>query len=388
MRSYNDPVHGKQVLLGPVAAALFQHPALLQLRGKRQLGLAHFIFSNATHTRYLHSVGTLIAAQRLSEHLRLSDEEARLLQAAAALHDIGHYPVSHCTEAVRGLHHEEIPQLVLNGEDFGAIQAAPLLETLKDLGVDPLEVAAVLAGEHRLSPLISHPVVDVDRLDYLPRDFFACGVSFGADADRILSTLTFDDGVLGVRASGVVSLTSFMVARALAYDQVYMHSRAEIAETMLKEAIRQDPALSSKDRATDERVHAMSDEELFSRLEQSEDERCADLARRLRQPISQWYHPLLVLGGEGHLSEVLELYDRRSEVEERLRKHGFLWSWNLTGKLSKRATSPRFPVSDGTDLFDRPLPKAAHSYVPERLLCVYGPKGSFEEKTLAKDLLS
>lgn len=383
MGSYNDAVHGKQVVLSDVGEALFQHPALLQLRGKKQLAMKDRLFTNATHTRYLHSVGAMIAAGRLARSLDLTDADRKLLECAAALHDIGHYPFSHATERVRGLHHEDVPQLVLAGEDFGALEARPLIGTLTSLGVSASDVASVLAGTHALSPLISNDVVDADRLDYLARDFLACGVTFGADVDRVIQELTFIDGTVGVTRSGVVSLTSFLVARSLAYDQIYQHRRVEVAETMLMWAVAADPDLSERSRENDERVHRMSDAELLLHLERSEDALARGLAVRLRGSVGDWYQPVWEIGGEEGLSEAVALWKRRHEVEEALRAHGLLWSWNSTKRFASDKPAPRFPVSDGTDLFDRRLARAAWGYVPERLLSVYAPVGGAEGEELA-----
>ena len=73
----------------------------------RQLGVSELSFPGATHTRYLHSLGTMELATRAFDTLFSTwsfadpSQAARLRQIvrlAALLHDLGHAPLSHATE--------------------------------------------------------------------------------------------------------------------------------------------------------------------------------------------------------------------------------------------------------------------------------------------------
>jgi uncharacterized protein len=393
MRYYNDVVHGRQIRLTSLQEDLIDHPALLQLNGKRQLGLTGRIYRNATHSRYEHSIGAMFVAARLAECLGLGENQSKLLQAAAALHDIGHYPFSHAAESVLPLHHEQVPQIVLRGDDFGALAAEPIMRLLQKHCIEPLAVAEVLAGTHELSPLISNAVVDADRLDYLPRDLLMCNVAFGAEIDRIVEQLTFRGGKVGINSSGVASITAFLVARSLAYDQIYLHPKVQVAETMLQYAVKHEPALASNAEELAEairiasRVHAMSESELMELLAQSSNPLVAELARRVRGPISGWYHSLYSLGGEVALPLVRRLYSRREELEADCLGEGFLVSWFITSRVLKARSPPHVPVTDGTSLYDRAIPRATFAHVPDHLFAIYGKTGSAEEKALAEKIV-
>ena len=73
--------------------------------------------------------------------------------------------------------------------------------------------------------------LDMDRLDYLSRDSFFCGVSEGIiGAARIIKMLNLHEGQLVVEAKGIYSIEKFLVARRLMYWQVYLHKTSVAAK--------------------------------------------------------------------------------------------------------------------------------------------------------------
>lgn len=87
--------------------------------------------------------------------------------------------------------------------------------------------------KHFLHQLISSQL-DVDRLDYLCRDSFFCGVTEGSVASaRILKMMNVVDDKLVVEAKGIYSVEKFLVARRLMYWQVYLHKTSVAAEQLL-----------------------------------------------------------------------------------------------------------------------------------------------------------
>jgi HD superfamily phosphohydrolase len=86
----------------PLAApelALIGTPAFLRLERIQQLGFVSRVWPGAKHARYEHSLGVLHLARLAVAHLRtlpdgqwITDEDARVVTAAALLHDIGHSP--------------------------------------------------------------------------------------------------------------------------------------------------------------------------------------------------------------------------------------------------------------------------------------------------------
>lgn len=394
MVTYNDPVHGSRWQLTPLELAFVNHPALLQLRGKAQLGLTDYVFTSGSHSRYTHSVGVGLSARRLGEALSLSREDIAVLQAAAFLHDIGHAPFSHAVEAALGVHHESISQRVLRGEDYGAIDASTVLETLREFDIDPEAVADTLAGKTHLSQFIAHDVIDADRMDYLARDLIACNVGHNLDLSWLYAKLALLDGTLGVKRWAVRELEQFMVTRARAYDVIYYHPVKISGELLLREAIQADPLFTkgTAGRATDafaQAVHAMSDTELLARLTTSKSARTRELAELVSAGPSAWWHDVHWLGGPNDVALLARIMPRLDELKEALRAEGMLCT--VTNWKERWATDeepPEFPVEDGTNLWDYPIARAAWNHVPDRVLIVYAPQKTASHVAKAKEVLA
>src|SRR5690554_3303174 len=98
MTEIRDPIHG-YIKLSGLAQALADTPPMQRLRWIKQLGLANLVYPGANHSRFEHSLGVYHLAGSLAVHLGLNEEDRQKVEAAALLHDIGHGPLSHATEA-------------------------------------------------------------------------------------------------------------------------------------------------------------------------------------------------------------------------------------------------------------------------------------------------
>lgn len=192
-----------RIPLGEPELALIGTRAFLRLDRVQQLGFVSRIWPGAKHTRYEHSLGVLHLTRLAVAHLRessgggwISDEDARTVCAAALLHDIGHYPFSHAIEELGPpiLDHETVGRRLIEDP---AGEIAPILQKL--WGVAPERVAAMIDPKGRELPdadrilrrLLSGPL-DMDKLDYLPRDARACNVPYGGvDTARLIDALGF-----------------------------------------------------------------------------------------------------------------------------------------------------------------------------------------------------
>jgi HD superfamily phosphohydrolase len=216
-----DPLWNN-VRVDDLAMELIDTPAFQRLRYVRQLGWVYLVYPGATHTRFEHAVGAYHLARRALALLeergdiaRLPADECHLVRVAALLHDIGHYPYSHALEEIGALHHEEVARpLVTEGEVADALTNA--------LGRDaPDRVMRLIRGESDspLQGLISGSF-DLDKLDYLRRDAFMCGVSYGEiDVDRLLQSLLLLEQpatgrpTFGLSEKRLSSLQSLVVAK-------------------------------------------------------------------------------------------------------------------------------------------------------------------------------
>ena len=234
----NDPVFGFLNIPDGVLFHVLQHPYLQRLSRIRQLGLSFFVYPGAMHTRLLHSLGAMHLMNEAICVLRqkgilISDAEAEAAMLAILLHDVGHGPFSHVMEytMVSGITHEDISLMMMHQikQDMlnqGHSNYAQALDLAISIFKDEYP-------KHFLHQLISSQL-DVDRLDYLCRDSFFCGVTEGSVASaRILKMINVVDNHLVVEAKGIYSVEKFLVARRLMYWQVYLHHTSVAAEQLL-----------------------------------------------------------------------------------------------------------------------------------------------------------
>ncbi len=250
-KSIFDPVHGPITLDAPTLG-LIATPEFQRLWGIRQTGFAHLVFPGANHTRLEHSLGAYWVARAMARHLGLPEREARALEAAALLHDLGHGPFSHTLDGPMleslGFGHERVSrQRILGSDPAWPPEAVALPAALERHGLDPNRVADLVdppdgRSERALLGTLLHGAVDADRIDYLQRDAHYTGVAHGAiDAVRLLDTLTRRSGGVAFAEKGRSALEGFLVGRALMYSTVYFHKTVRAAEMMAQAAVERLP---------------------------------------------------------------------------------------------------------------------------------------------------
>jgi len=226
----NDPVHGFVSIPSEFIFDLIEHPYFQRLRRIMQLGLTHYVFPGATHSRFQHTIGALhlmaIALESLkSKEVKITTEEEDAVFAAILLHDIGHGPFSHALEEslISGINHEMLSQLLMN--DLNQQFAGKL-----DLAI---QIFNNNYSKKFLHQLVSSQL-DMDRLDYIKRDSFFTGVTEGTiGTDRIIKMLNVSGDNLVVEKKGIYSVEKFLISRRLMYWQVYLHKTVMASEYLL-----------------------------------------------------------------------------------------------------------------------------------------------------------
>ena len=226
----NDPIYGFISIQSPLIFRVISHPWFQRLRRISQMGLSSLVYPGAHHTRFEHALGGMHLMQEAIRVLRkkevlFSDKEVESMQLAILLHDIGHGPFSHTTEAtlVGVVSHEEISRHImekLNEELNGALEIA---------------IAIFTNDYHRkfMHQLIVGQV-DLDRMDYLKRDSFYSGATEGnINSKRIIEMMTVVDDQLVFDEKCIYSIEKFLMARRLMYWQVYLHKTSISAELLL-----------------------------------------------------------------------------------------------------------------------------------------------------------
>jgi hypothetical protein len=244
-RTYHDPLHGA-IRLDPglpaeaLAIDLIDSAPFQRLRRIRQLGPAFLTFHGAESSRFTHSLGVLHLARLALQHLeRKAPELARhraLLYAAALLHDLGHAPLSHSGEEMFGLRHEHWsgrlirrhPALRDRLEAHAAGSADAVADLLEHGRCECRAIQALVSSQ-----------LDCDRLDYLLRDSYSTGASYGQlDLERILAALTLaPDDTLAIHPRGLMAVEHYLVVRNLMYRSVYNHRLNVVCNWLLAQVI-------------------------------------------------------------------------------------------------------------------------------------------------------
>ena len=189
---FRDPVHGF-IELEPHEVRLVDTPCFQRLRRIRQLAMADLAFHGAVHTRFDHSLGTCHVAGRVAAQLELDPAQRRLVRLAALLHDVGHGPFSHVFDDILEAVWEE------EGRDVRSEKPHELISRTilgRDRGISDIlsaterqQLASLLDrgyGDPLLKDIVSGSL-DADKMDYLLRDSYFCGVRYGVyDLDQLL----------------------------------------------------------------------------------------------------------------------------------------------------------------------------------------------------------
>jgi HD superfamily phosphohydrolase len=243
-RVYHDPLHGAIALDSSdptehLLIRLIDTPAFQRLRRIRQLGVASLTFHGAESSRFTHSLGVMAIARRafdrLAKHYPALHPYRPVVLCGALLHDIGHGPFSHTSEEIFGNHHEHWTQRILR-------ESQPVQQLLD--GCDPMlitQLEQVYTKQHPL-PIVWQLVtsqLDCDRLDYLMRDSYFTGASYGKlDLDRILMAMDYDpvSQQLVVARKGMAAIEHYLIVRHFMYAQVYNHPKNLAATWLLNQA--------------------------------------------------------------------------------------------------------------------------------------------------------
>jgi HD superfamily phosphohydrolase len=242
--------------LGAREEKLMNTGAFLRLQQVKQLGFVYRIWPGATHTRFEHSLGcyhlTVKALRSLLQRgaegglYGVETSSIQTLVVASLLHDIGHYPYSHTIEELGTpiIHHEQVGRSIIeSGEIAGILEREYHLspERVADM-IDPPRHKNLHPDDELLMHLLSG-ALDVDKLDYLPRDARACNVPYGGvDVSRLLGALRVHSEANGSRRmvvthKGISPLHSLLHARQEMFDNIYWHHTSRAMQAMLVRAV-------------------------------------------------------------------------------------------------------------------------------------------------------
>lgn len=235
---FKDPVHRyihvkDRVIWDLIGAMEFQ-----RLRRIKQLGTSFFTFHGAEHSRFNHSLGVYEIVRRILANFEgkpyWNPNERLLCLAAALLHDLGHGPFSHSFEKVFKLDHEDFTKKIIVGD-------TEINHILRRVEPDfPQKVAEVINKTYHDKLVVSliSSQIDADRMDYLQRDAYFTGVSYGHfDMERILRVMRPVDDQVVIKSSGMHAVEDYIMSRYQMYWQVYFHPVSRSAEVILSKIL-------------------------------------------------------------------------------------------------------------------------------------------------------
>lgn len=242
---FKDPVHkyvhvDDQVIWDLIGTAEFQ-----RLRRVKQLGTTFFTFHGAEHSRFNHSLGVYEIIRRMIDNVfdgrpAWNTEDRLLCLCAALLHDVGHGPFSHSFEKVFHLDHEHFTQRIILGD-------TEINQVLREVDREfPKKVAEVIAktSDNKLAISMISSQIDADRMDYLLRDAYFTGVTYGNfDMERILRVMRPHGNQVVIKYSGMHAVEHYIMSRYQMYWQVYFHPVTRSAEVILTKILHRAKAL-------------------------------------------------------------------------------------------------------------------------------------------------
>jgi hypothetical protein len=237
-----DPLYG-YVRLTDTERRVIDTEPVQRLRRIRQLSGAEYVYPAANHTRFEHALGTMYLAGVLAEALPvdLTKEDVEKLKIAALLHDVGHGPFSHVFDQFLIKHygktHEDMTSWI--------IKSSRARDILEDEGLDSSDLASLSVGKlhDKQRPFFDQVVssaVDVDKMDFIPRDSYHTGAGYGqADVFRLIYTMGVLEGNLAVGVTALPTLETFLLARLESFRAIYFHRASRAVQIMLVKALEQ-----------------------------------------------------------------------------------------------------------------------------------------------------
>ncbi|MHA2265437.1 MAG: HD domain-containing protein, partial [Candidatus Thorarchaeota archaeon] len=235
----NDPIHGF-IGITELESKVINSGPYQRLRRIKQLSGGHFVYPAAEHTRFGHCIGAMFLAgltgKKLLGPMNLGEKTLQEVRISGLLHDMGHGPFSHVFEESlierRGWNHEDVTEWLIRESEVG--------DLLEDGGISKNRIANLVRGrrETKTDSVVSSIVagqIDADKMDYLIRDSFYCGVNYGlVDIHRLINSLEVSDDLtleFDIAARG--ALEAFLVARYHMFLNVYYHKTVRSVEVML-----------------------------------------------------------------------------------------------------------------------------------------------------------
>lgn len=250
-KSIKDAIYD-YIDVDPLALRIIDTPEFQGLRELRQLGVVHYVYPSANHTRFEHSLGVYHLAGKMLDALRdntpglqITERQVQLIKIGALVHDLGHLVCSHLFD------HYIAPLVSKKFRDHEA-RSEYMFRTLADkYQLDILEsevdfVCDIVRGRNsRGLPKWMFQIVanndfyfDVDKCDYIQRDSFHIGMSNPLQMNRILRNVRVIGDNICFSKKIYMLLVDVFIYRYRLHREVYRHHAVVAIELMVVDALR------------------------------------------------------------------------------------------------------------------------------------------------------
>ncbi len=242
--SIRDPLW-QDIKLSKSIYNIYMTKQVQKLSRIKQLGPTNLIYPGAMHTRLCHSLGVYHLSKEIIKSLisksidnNFTLEGINSFLAAALLHDIGHYPYTHSLKELPLIDHEILATKIINGEnDLNSVLKKEKFNLDKICNILNFEEEAI-DDEIKFYKSLLSGALDPDKLDYLNRDAFFSGVTYGLqDCSFIISHLTISNNESTLLESAVLSLEQLLFSKYQMYQTIYWHKRTRCATAMIKKCL-------------------------------------------------------------------------------------------------------------------------------------------------------
>ena len=253
MKSFKCPVH-KFIRIEPMALEIIDTIEFQRLRFIRQLGVCHYIYPSASHTRFEHSLGVYNLVGKLficllenQPDLKIPKRDIELIKIAGLIHDIGHVCFSHSFD--NNIRHK----LDVNIDDHEGRGVKLFEHMVKKYNLSFSEKEVNLIGNIILGKFDSkYPkyyfeivansstYLDVDKLDYLLRDSYHLGFQLGFQYDYLFHKMRIIDNQICYSKKAAYTIYSIFNARYKLHKEVYQHRAVCQIDAMMTDAIIQE----------------------------------------------------------------------------------------------------------------------------------------------------